>query len=76
MYDGNIYDSASRFILHKIEATLNWCCGPYGYNKILSAYILFVGEKKKNSASLPQRKNGKSFSEFKGKLATQNECYT
>jgi hypothetical protein len=38
VYKNNIYDSASRFVLLKNKATMDWCCGQYGYQKALRAY--------------------------------------
>jgi hypothetical protein len=42
VYQGNIYDSASKHILKKTETTLNWCCGPFGFDRTLRCYVLVV----------------------------------
>jgi hypothetical protein len=31
VFQNNIYDSASRYVLMKLKETLEWCCGMYGY---------------------------------------------
>jgi hypothetical protein len=64
--NGNMYDAASSFMLHKTEVMLKWCCGVYGYNKTLRAYILVVGKKRKTMRPPPPRKDDGSMSEFKG----------
>jgi hypothetical protein len=42
IYDGSIYDSASRFVLVKSRETLNWCCGDYGFEAHLRLYRLQI----------------------------------
>jgi hypothetical protein len=39
-YNGNIYDSASRYVLFKTATALNWCCGKFGYKRTHLAYVL------------------------------------
>jgi hypothetical protein len=31
IFNGHIYDSASRYVLDKTGYALNWCCGTYGF---------------------------------------------
>ena len=40
VYGNKIYDSASRYVLEKTQASLDWCCGEYGYNRALRTYVL------------------------------------
>jgi hypothetical protein len=39
-YNGNIYDSASRYVLFKTATALNWCCGKFGYKRTHLPYVL------------------------------------
>jgi hypothetical protein len=56
VYQGNIYDSASKFVLHKSLNTLNWCCGKYGFESVLKTYVLVVEESTKvASRASPKR---------------------
>jgi hypothetical protein len=45
IYDGRIYDSASRYVLVKSEDALNWCCGTFGFEAHIRLYQLFQKEK-------------------------------
>jgi hypothetical protein len=60
IYDGSIYDSASRFVLVKSRETLNWCCGDYGFEAHVRLYRLQLnlkvkgGEQKKVKAKRPR----------------------
>jgi hypothetical protein len=47
IFDGCIYDSASRFVLQKNEEALNWCCRSYGFECHLRVYRLEPKAKKK-----------------------------
>ena len=47
VFRNNIYDSASRYILVKSQAALEWCCGVYGYEKTLKTYVLKIDTKMK-----------------------------
>ena len=40
IFDGCIFDSASRYILRKNADAMNWCCGPYSYARHLRMYRL------------------------------------
>jgi hypothetical protein len=40
VFRGNIYDSASRYVLKKSEATLQWCSGQYGFERALKTFVL------------------------------------
>jgi hypothetical protein len=40
LYNGCIFDSASRFVLHKDQEALDWCCGTYGFDCHLRTYRL------------------------------------
>jgi hypothetical protein len=40
IFQGCIYDSASRFVLKKNEDVLNWCCNTYGFECHLRVYRL------------------------------------
>jgi hypothetical protein len=42
VYGNKIYDSASRYVLKKTQDTLEWCCGEYGYNRVLRIYVLTI----------------------------------
>ena len=42
VYGNKIYDSASRYVLEKTQASLDWCCGEYGYNRALRTYVLTI----------------------------------
>lgn len=57
LYKGRIYDSASRYVLIKNEAALNWCCGAYPFARHLKLYHLVPKERK--DKTLQQGKNKK-----------------
>jgi hypothetical protein len=40
VYKNNIYDGASWYVLTKTTETLDWCYGPYGFDKTLKTYVL------------------------------------
>jgi hypothetical protein len=40
IFDGCIFDSASRFVLYKNQEALDWCCGTYGFECHLRLYRL------------------------------------
>jgi hypothetical protein len=40
VYKNNIYDGASRYVLTKTKEALDWCCGKYGFDRILKTYVL------------------------------------
>jgi hypothetical protein len=40
LFQGCIYDSASRFVLDKHKTALDWCCEPYGFQCHLRVYRL------------------------------------
>ena len=42
VYKNNIYDGASRYVLTKTMETLMWCCGQFGFEKILKTYVLKI----------------------------------
>jgi hypothetical protein len=42
VYGNKIYDSASRYVLEKTQASLDWCCGEYGFNRALRTYALTI----------------------------------
>jgi hypothetical protein len=44
IYNGRIYDSASRYVLVKSEDALNWCCGSFGFSAHLRLYQLIPKE--------------------------------
>jgi hypothetical protein len=60
IYDGSIYDSASRFVLVKSRETLNWCGGDYGFAAHVRLYRLQLNlkvkgvEQKKVKAKRPR----------------------
>jgi hypothetical protein len=56
VYMGNIYDSASKYVLKKTNETLNWCCGPFGYDKTLRCYILVVSNDSISSTKAGKKK--------------------
>jgi hypothetical protein len=47
IYDGSIYNSASRFVLVKSRETFNWCCGDYGFEAHVRLYRLHLNLKVK-----------------------------
>ena len=55
IFQGCIYDSASRFVLNKDMATLNWCCNVYGFECHLRVYRV---EKKAVKTKPKQKKRG------------------
>ena len=46
IFQGRIYDSASRFVLVKNTEALNWCCGSYAFARHLRIYRLVPREDK------------------------------
>jgi hypothetical protein len=46
IFQGRIYDSASRFVLSKAKEGLNWCCGSFGFETHLRLYRLEYQERK------------------------------
>jgi hypothetical protein len=60
VYDGSIYDSASRFVLVESRETFNWCCGDYGFEAHVRLYRLHLNfkvkgvEQKKVKAKRPR----------------------
>jgi hypothetical protein len=56
VFQGNIYDSASRHVLHKNEETLHWCCGDYGFAETLRAYVLVVEDRKPKALKLMKKR--------------------
>jgi hypothetical protein len=40
IYNGCIFDSASRYVLTKTAESLNWCCGVYGFERHVHCYQL------------------------------------
>jgi hypothetical protein len=42
VYKNNIYDGASRYVLTKTKEALDWCCGKYGFDRILQTYVLKI----------------------------------
>jgi hypothetical protein len=60
IYDGSVFDSASRFVLVKSRETLNWCCGDYGFEAHVHLYRLQLNlkvkgvEEKKVKAKRPR----------------------
>jgi hypothetical protein len=57
VFKDNIYDSASRYILKKSEATLQWCSGEFGYDQSLKTCCIANGNTtyKKTKTSLDRR---------------------
>ena len=51
VFDGCIYDSASRFVLIKNIEALNWCCGEYGFDAHLRLYRLVRKERKERQSN-------------------------
>jgi hypothetical protein len=47
VFNGNIYDSASRYILKKTESTLQWCSGEYGFDRALKTFVLNMETRQK-----------------------------
>jgi hypothetical protein len=60
IYNGSIFDSASRFVLVKSWETLNWCCGDYEFEAHVRFYRLQLNlkvrgvEQKKGKAKRPR----------------------
>ena len=46
IFQGRIYDSASRFVLSKTKEALDWCCGSFGFETHLRLYRLEYQERK------------------------------
>jgi hypothetical protein len=46
IFQGRIYNSASRFVLSKTKEALDWCCGSFGFEKHLRLYQLEYQERK------------------------------
>jgi hypothetical protein len=53
LFQGCIYDSASRFVLTKSQEVITWCCGLYGFECHLRIYQL---EQRDNHQGDPQKK--------------------
>jgi hypothetical protein len=51
VFDGCIYDSASRFVLIKNREALDWCCGEYGFDAHLRLYRLKRKERKERQSN-------------------------
>jgi hypothetical protein len=53
IYQGCIYDSASRYVLTKCSVTITWCCGVYAFDRHLHLYQMqkkvTTNQKKKRS---------------------------
>ncbi len=56
IFQGRIYDSASRYVLEKTMAALNWCCGAYPFARHLRIYRLLPVEEKEEHPHRPGRK--------------------
>ena len=52
IFQGCIYDSASRFVLTKSQEVITWCCGLYGFECHLRVYQL---EKRDNHQGNPKK---------------------
>ena len=68
IYDGCIFDSASRFVLQKSLEAFTWCCGLYGFKRHLRVYQLekrayLPNEEKKRK----KQKRSRGHHEYKGK---------
>ena len=44
IFKNNIYDGASRYVLSKTTESLHWCCGKYGFDRVLKTYTLKMNE--------------------------------
>jgi hypothetical protein len=60
IYDGSIYDSASRFVLVKSRETLNWCCSDYGFEAHVRLYRLHLNLKVKGGSKRRSRTKRRS----------------
>ena len=48
IYNNNIYDGVSRYVLMKNKEALDWCCGKYGFDRVLKTYALKMNEGRKS----------------------------
>jgi hypothetical protein len=66
VYQSNIYNSTSRYVLHKTAAAMNWCCEKYEYLKAHKAYVI-VQEVRYS------KKRGRSKNDYKARKDTRDE---
>ena len=59
IFNGRVYDSASRYVLTKTMETLNWCCGDYEFAQHLGIYTL--GPKIGQDNSTKKKKSRKRY---------------
>jgi hypothetical protein len=59
IFQGRIYDSASRFVLSKTKEALDWCCGYFGFETHLCLYQLEYQERKERKDKPPKKKKAR-----------------